>query len=640
MSGFVSKLRWCNSVRIAPLIFAVLCGAVFFSASAQTFLNPAQAFRFSAKLVNAATAPVIEARFTTAPGYYLYREKFAFTASNGVVLGVPDIPRGVVKFDPNFQKEVETHAGELVVRIPVVQGQGAFTLTAYLQGCAEAGLCYPPEQRVAQLAFNTAEKKSLESSASGGALVSSSVSLLTDNKSDNPDSGNKDSGRIQRALSSGSLPTVLGIFFVLGLLLSFTPCVLPMLPILSALIAGQTQSGGEGVHHRYALSRARGFSLALAYSLGMALVYTALGIAAGLAGEGLAATLQQPLWLGAFAVVMLLLALAMFGVYELQLPSSWQARLSQWSTRHSNGQLLGVFVMGAISAFIIGPCVAAPLAGALLYISQTRDVLLGGTALFSLALGMSVPLLLIGLSAGSVLPRVGPWMTGIKHALGMGLLAVALWTLNPLLPTWLEMLTWALWLAMAAIGLGLFQSQALHPGRWFLKAIGAVFLVLAVLQLVGVASGGRDLLRPLEKLARLESPIAGAVAGAATAANSQAAAPVWQSVASLEQLNAALQNMQGKPVLLYFWAEWCVSCHEMERFTFSDPQVAQRLQNLVLLKVDVTENSAADKALLKRFSLFGPPGLIFFNPQGQILGEPWVGFQSAERFLIVLEKIL
>jgi len=297
------------------------------------------------------------------------------------------------------------------------------------------------------------------------------------------------------------------------------------------------------------------------------------------------------------------------------------------------------------------------LAGALLYISQTRDVLFGGAALFSLAMGMSVPLLLIGLSAGSVLPRLGPWMTGIKHALGMGLLGVALWTLQPLLPAWAHMLAWALWLAMAAMGLGLFQSHALHhPGRWFLKAVAALCLVLAGLQLIGLARGGRDLLRPLEKLANpaFESTAVGRVAGknsgnkaaeytafeTSSMSNWGASSLTWQPVISLEELNAALRSTQGKPVLLYFWAEWCVSCHEMERFTFRDPQVAQRLQNLVLLKVDVTENSAADKALLKHFSLFGPPGMIFFNPQGQELTERVLGFQSAERFLSTLEKIL
>src|SRR5258706_12504028 len=345
------KLRQ-GAGRVAVVAIALLALPIQFAVQAADFLDPEDAFRFSATVAEDGRS--VAARFSIAEGYYLNRERFACVEADGVRLGAPQCAPGKIKFDETFNKEVLTYRGNVVVRLPVESGTGAFTLTASLQGCADRGICYPPERRTAQLLLTAASNASVPP-ASGTALAGSDFVVATEQ------------GRIDSALKSGSLLTVMPIFFVLGLLLSLTPCVLPMLPILSSIIVGQgardREGGGQG------LTKARGFLLALAYALGMAIAYTALGVAAGLAGEGLAAALQQPWVLALFAALLVALALSMFGFYELQLPSAWQTRLAQASARSTGGTLAGVFTMGAISALIVGPCVAAPLAGALLYIS-------------------------------------------------------------------------------------------------------------------------------------------------------------------------------------------------------------------------------------------------------------------------------
>lgn len=412
------------------------------------------------------------------------------------------------------------------------------------------------------------------------------------------------------------------VFFVAGLLLSLTPCVLPMIPILSSIIVGEAGEGGERPERRRALP------LAVSYSFGMALVYTLFGVAAGLAGEGLAAALQTPLVLGVFAALLVLLALSMFGFYDLQLPTRWRHGLSHASSRLPGGKLAGVFVMGGVSALIVSPCVAAPLAGALVYISQTRDVWLGGTALFALACGMSVPLLLVGASAGHWLPKSGAWMEHVKHFFGAVLIAVAIYLLQPVLPGWASMVLWGAWLLIGAVYLRVFES--LHPGArgWhrFFKGVGVVLAVLGVVQLVGAASGGRDPWQPLAHLARAQAAGVGPVAGLQ-----------FQKVRTTEELDRLLATAQ-RPVMLDFYADWCVSCKEMEAFTFSDPRVQARLAPVLLLKADVTANNADDRALLKRFGLFGPPGTLFFDAQGrEVPAARVIGYQSADRFLRTLE---
>jgi thiol:disulfide interchange protein DsbD len=593
------RLRWRACALWALALVLPLAAA----AAEDDFLDPEKAFAFSARVLDART---IEARWTIADGYFMYREKVSFAADSGVALGTPELPRGKVKFDTNFNKEVETHRGELVVRIPVAAGSGAFTLTAHSQGCADRGLCYPPQAQTAQLALAAAPAATTPQAPQAAQQT--------------------DEGRIEAALKSGSLAAVMPLFLLLGLLLAFTPCVLPMVPILSSIIVGQSARDAP-------IGKARGLSLAAAYSLGMAIVYTAMGVAAGLAGEGLAAALQTPAVLATFAAALVLLALSMFGFYELQLPASLQARLASVSNSQRSGSHVGVFVMGAVSALIVGPCVAAPLAGALLYISQTKDVVVGGAALFSMAAGMSVPLLLVGVSAGSLLPRAGAWMEGVKKFFGALLIAVAIWMVSPVIPAWAQMLAWAALAIVGAAYLSAFDPLPADASGWrrLWKGAGALLAIAGTVQIVGVATGGRDVLQPLAQLA--------ARPGAATAAAGGETQRRWLKVASVAELDAALAANRGRMAMLDFYADWCVSCIEMERFTFHEPRVAQRLDRMVLIQADVTKNTAADKELLKRFRLFGPPGIIFFDAQGrEVEGGRVIGFQNADAFLATIER--
>lgn len=640
-----SRLRAVSTQLLAALsllfLFAALLAAP--ARAADDFLDPAVAFKFSARMEGERTAVVT---YEIAPGYYMYRERFAFTA-RGAKLGAPEIPPGKVKYDETFQKDVETYKGSVTIRIPV-EGNGPFTLTATSQGCADAGLCYPPQEASAQLAAggaapqmslpsgsantsapgilssspqsegNTAARLGLpadaapavdtpaQATAGQGETVSvapSAVGTVPGPRTDKP----SELSGINAILHGGRLLAIVPAFILLGLGLAFTPCVLPMVPILSSIIVGE---GGK-------VRRSRGFILSLTYSLGMAIVYTLLGVAAGLIGEGLAAALQNPWVLGGFAVLIVAMAMSMFGFYELQVPAAMQTRLAGVSGRQASGKLAGVFAMGAISALIVGPCVAAPLAGALVYISQTRDVLVGGAALFSMALGMSIPLLLVGVSAGSLLPRAGAWMESVKRFFGVLMLAMALWLVSPVLPESVQMLLWA------ALLLGYGAWLLRRRGHWASLAFGAAFGVLGAMQLVGVASGGRDPLAPLAHLT-----------------GSQKQHLAFKRVKTVDELDAALAALGGKTAMLDFYADWCVSCKEMEKLTFVDPQVQAKLGNTVLLQVDVTANDAHDKAMLKRFGLFGPPGIIFFDKSGaEIPDSRVIGYQNAQKFLVSLEKL-
>jgi len=582
----------------------------------EDFLDPEVAFKLAARAVDERT---VEVSYTIAPGYYLYREQFKF-AANGATLGDVVLPAGKTKFDETFQKNVETYRDVVRIAIPVMQAGARFQLLATNQGCADKGLCYPPQQRgieVKLAGFGGDGSVRVMTANENLAAVSGGATNASASAAAAPTTYAADDAGIDGALRSGKLWTVVGVFLVAGVLLSLTPCVLPMLPILSSIIVGQ----GAPV------SRGRGFALALSYSLGMALVYTALGVAAGLAGEGLAAALQKPWVLALFAAGLVALSLSMFGVYEMQLPSVFTSRLSGASQRLPGGRFAGVFAMGGVSALIVSPCVAAPLAGALVYISQTRDVALGGTALFALAAGMSVPLLLMGASAGALLPRAGGWMDEVKRFFGILLLGVALWTVQSVLPSALAL---ALWGALAIGAAVMFGSSTLHGHRTGLtkslwrRVLAVLLAVCGLLQLVGAASGGSN---PLQPLAHLRGGPAVATLG-----------PAFKTVRSVAELDDALRTA-GRPVLLDFYADWCVSCKEMERFTFVDPSVQKKMAGALLLKADVTANNDDDRALLKRFNLFGPPGTIFFDPQGRELPAVRIaGFQDATRFLQTLES--
>ena len=625
--------------------------------AADEFLEPEKAFQFSARQLDPKT---VEVTFDIAPGYYLYREQFRF-AAEGATLGAAVIPPGKVKFDDTFQKNVETYRDVLKIGVPVQSAAGEFRLITTSQGCADAGLCYPPMQTAASVslagfggtgivrpvaAIESATPRIAIASA-GGAAGTSVAAPAT--------AAGGELGAIESVLRGGSFWPVVGAFFLAGLLLSLTPCVLPMLPIVSSIIVGQggygaalagvpASSGGAGAGTATmgsaapTVSRGRGFALAASYSFGMAVVYTLFGVAAGLAGEGLAAALQNPWVLGAFALGLVALSLSMFGLYNLQLPSSLTCRFASAADRMPAGRAAGVFAMGGVSALIVSPCVAAPLAGALLYLSQTRDVWLGGTALFSLAAGMSVPLLLVGASAGAILPRAGAWMVEVKAIFGLLLLGVALWTVQPVLPGPLALALWGA-LALGASAMVIAKGRAASaaqgaadpatprpPLRAWRSAIGVLLALVGVLQIVGAAAGGTDPLQPLARFSS-KSELAGA-----------AGAPQFVAVRSVAELDAALRSA-GRPVMLDFYADWCVSCKEMERFTFADPAVQRRLAGAQLLRADVTANNAQDRELLRRFHLFGPPGTIFFDASGrEIAAARLVGFQKTSRFLETLQR--
>jgi thiol:disulfide interchange protein DsbD len=565
--------------RLLLLLFALALAApataqLKLGGSTDNLLEPEKAFRFSARALDASS---VEVTFAIADGYYMYRDRFKFVAEGNaaVRLGPPEFPRGLVHKD-EFFGETQIYRRAVSIRLPV-EGEGRFDLKVTSQGCADAGVCYVPMDSSASIQL-----------AAAGVEERPQLSIFASDM------------EIAR-LFEGNFALVLGGFFVFGLLLAFTPCVLPMIPILSGIIAGEGRN----------IDKLRALALSLSYVLGMALAYAAAGIAAAFSGVLLAAALQNTWVLTAFALVFVLLALSMFGFYELQLPGFLRERLHSAHGRLRGGQIVSVAAMGVFSAVIVSPCVAAPLAGALLYISQTRDVLLGGAALFAMALGMGVPLIAVGVSEGALLPRAGAWMTGVRRFFGVLLLAVAIWVIAPVLPPMVSMLAWA----------ALFIGSAVLLLRWS-KLAGAAVSLIGLALLVGALTGSRDPLRPLAAL---------------TGGGTAAASPVpWQRVASLQELQEKLKA-PGKPVMLDFYADWCVSCKEMESFTFSDPKVRAQLDGMLLLQADVTANSEAHRTLLKRFSLFGPPGIVFFDAQGrEIRGLRVIGYQNPERFLKTL----
>ena len=586
---------------IVPLLLPV---PAVHAAGADELLEPDKAFRFSARALDAAT---VEVRYAIADGYYLYRERFRFAAEPAsVMLGQPQFPKGLIHEDKFFGKQ-ETYRKEVRIRLPLeAAGAERLKLQVTSQGCADLGVCYVPQVQSADLRL--------------ASLGGSRSSIFKENESftSSPErvTAASDDVRFAGVLESGRLWLVIAVFFGAGLLLTFTPCVLPMIPILSGIIVGEGSK----------VTRRRAVLVSIAYVLGMAVTYTAIGIAAAFSGSLLSAALQNAWVLGAFAAVFVLLALSMFGFYELQLPSGWHARLTEASNRLGGGHWGAVALMGALSAAIVSPCVVAPLAGALLYIGQTRDAVLGGAALFSMAIGMGAPLVLVGVSQGLILPKSGHWMKAVKQFFGVLLLAVAIWIIAPVIPVAVQMLLWAALLVGSGVFLGALEPLLHEVSGWrrLWKAVGVLALLAGAAQGIGAFSGARDPLRPLAGL---------------FAQSSETLLP-FETVKTLADLDARLKTAE-KPVMLDFYADWCVSCKEMERFTFSDPQVQARLTGIALLRADVTANTADDKALLKRFRLFGPPGIVFFDASGrEIDGLRVIGYQPPEKFIRSLDLAL
>ena len=638
--------------RTAPALSKLLGlgeGIVIGDSGEDRFLEPDAAFVLSA----AATGPdAIEARWDIAEGYYLYREKFRFRTADGsgVSLGEAGLPQGKIRDDEYFGP-MEVYYGSVAARVPVAGAApgGPIDVDITYQGCADAGLCYPPITRTVSLLLPAAMADTGPGTGPGSGASSASGSGSAGTAIDPSDlqaragvaGGAADAfavpgaspiempeqDRVATALMSGNRWLVILSLFGAGLLLTFTPCVLPMVPILTSIIVGQgTGRGGEGVSTR------RAFMLSLVYVLAMALTYTAAGVLAGLFGANLAAAFQDPWIVSAFALVFVLLSLSMFGFYDLQIPAAWQARLAAVSHRQRGGTYAGVGAMGALSALIVGPCVAAPLAGVLIYIGRTGDPILGGIALFALGMGMGVPLIVAGVSAGKLLPRAGAWMNAVKAVFGVMLLAVAIYLLERVVPESVALLLWAALFIVCAIYMGALDSLTPDSGGWrrLWKGAGLVMLVYGVLVMVGVAGGGGDLFRPLKGVALVSGEGAGR-------------ALEFRPVKGIDGLDAELGAAvaRGQAVMVDYYADWCVSCKEMERFTFSDPAVQAALANVLLLKTDVTANDAADRALLARYGLFGPPAILFFGPDGrERRGLRVVGFMNAGDFLRVVERAI
>ena len=625
----------------------------------EEFLDPEQAFAFSAQMQ---TPSELRIDYRIAPKYYMYRERFEFHVKDdadktqaATLLGTPALPKGEVKYDPTFDKNMEVYHNQVSIRLPLLKQTTPFTVQVVGQGCADAGLCYPPITYDIVLEPAPGGGMSVTGGTPGvkkGAAPTGAVStpLAEDNASGtarsvnqigqqasgpasatvSADPGNAslfDAGdtTIAQWLSEAGLARVLLICFALGVVLSFTPCVLPMLPILLSVIVGDQKARG-GVP-----SKGRGFALTLMYVLGTAIVYTLLGIAAASVGSVLAAWIQNPWVLSAFAVVLIILAIGMFGAFTIQVPVSLQTSLNSKVSRMPGGRYGGAFGMGMLSALICGPCVAAPLAGILLFISQTGNLVLGGLALFVLAWGQGFSLLILGATSGALMPKAGPWMEAIKYFCGLLLLATALWMLMPVLPLWAQMLGWAFLSMCLAVLLGAFRSDtgpvaSAGPLRLILRALGLLAAAWALLLLVGLATGSRDPLAPLKGIAQVNG-----------AAQTSVAKVQFERVRSLAELEARIAAA-GKPVMLDFYADWCISCHEMEKFTFSDSRVASAMNTMLVLQADVTGNNEQDRELLKRFRLFGPPGIIFFDRNGQEMKDNRVvGFQKADKFLEKLQ---
>jgi thiol:disulfide interchange protein DsbD len=577
---------------IALLCIAPLAQADLLSfGSKPKFLPPDQAFKLEVRPLDQRT---LIASFNITPGYYLYRDKTTFSLGESpATITQVSLPEGEIKNDPNFgMMQVFHNSFQAEIALQGVDPKLPLVLNASYQGCSDDGLCYPPIEMTLTLDLVTTASNPAPAVA--------------------PPAEDENS-QIARLFKDGNFWLIVASFFGFGLLLSLTPCVFPMIPILSGIIVGR----GHQITHAHA------FLLSLAYVLGMAITYAVAGVAAGYSGELISNTLQTPWALGGFAAIFVVLSLSMFGLYELQLPAALQSRLTDTSNKLHGGHLTGVFAMGALSAIIMGPCVAAPLAGALLYISQTHDAVLGGSALFVMGLGMGVPLLIIGTSAGTLLPKAGPWMESVKRFFGVLMLALAIWIVSPVIPLAAQMLAWAALLIFCAIHLhALDPLPANARGLKKLgKALGILALLLGVAYLIGALSGARDILRPLGTLQN------------ASGAAAPAELSRFERVKGLAALEARVAQAQGKVVMLDFYADWCISCKEMERFTFSDPAIQPRMRKAVLLQADVTANDADDKALLQRFQLFGPPAILFFDEQGREQADLRViGYQDTQQF--------
>jgi len=583
------------------LLFVVFLNTLIFAEP--KFLMPEEAFKASVYMKKKCT---VSATIDLGEKIYVYKSKvkaIIIEKDSGVIIDHITMPEGV------------NHDGETVFTTsPVIDIKLAkdrpidtivpITLQLSYQGCSEQGLCYEPINTKFNFNIETAKLVLKSNNTDAPSVKKSPINL-------------SETDRITQTFIEGNVPLILLTFFTFGLLLSLTPCIFPMIPILSSIIVAQGKN----------MTAMRGFTLSLVYVLSMSVAYTIAGVLAGLFGGNIQIAMQNPWVISTFALLFVGLAVSMFGYFKIGLPSSWQTKLSKTSDEASSkGGYLGVAIMGFLSALIVGPCVAPPLAGALVYIGQTGNALLGGSALFVLSLGMGIPLLLIGTGAGKYMPRPGGWMDTVSHIFGVVMLAIAIWMLSRILSPAISMILLSMLLIIVSIYLGALEPlQNHHKGtQTFLKGIGVIFLAYGLILLYGGIKGSGNPLAPLTFANEMQP----------TSNSNQNANMEFKIIHSSEELDALLGQNKGKKVMLDFYADWCTSCKELDQITFKDPRVVKSLKDYVLIRADVTANSEAEQTLAKRFNLFGPPAMIFFDEDGtSVKGGDLIGFKDAETFI-------
>ncbi|WP_018994557.1 protein-disulfide reductase DsbD [Thioalkalivibrio sp. ALJ2] len=599
--------------------------------AADDLLEPEEAFAAS---LEAISQNAVILRFEIAEDYYLYRDQLdvRIAEGDGIELGPVNPPEGE-RHEDEFFGETEIYRDQVEILVPVLRDAddvSEITLAIDYQGCWDGGVCYPPLTQEVSVSFDS----DLAAEADEDALPETGDEALDEIETTDAAPEEDDEAaapvtqqdRIAAQLADGQIWLVALAFFGFGLLLTFTPCVFPMIPILSNIIIGQKN-----------LTTRKAFLISLVFVLAMALTYTIAGVFAGLAGANLQAAFQNPWIIGTFVAIFIALAMSMFGFYELQMPAGVQSKLSQISNRQEGGTYMGAGIMGFLSALIVGPCVTAPLIGALLYISHTGDAVLGGIALFSLSMGMGAPLLVIGTSAGRLLPKAGPWMDTIKAVFGVGLLAIGIWLLERVIPGELAMFLWAILLIVTAVYMGALRTLPEGSSGWYTlwKGLGVVLLIYGILLMLGAATGGKDVFRPLATLNQPTMTASGERSGPTEME--------FTYIDSLDDLERELEQAQNnnQPVFLDFYADWCVDCVRLERTTFQDQRVISAMADVHLLKVDVTDNTSEHRSLMREFNLFGPPAMIFWDSDGnELRNYRNVGYLNADRFLAHVENAL